>query len=278
MRIVFYNPHTNIWFKKPLYFFLTKRKSVNKYEYLLDYVIENKIEFSFLVDGRDFSFGNKYFNSSILAKIEIYIWSLLNNLNPFKINILSNINALKSDDVLFIFLYGILMSKEIKKGDRNLVSDLISDLKSTKAFKVVHLTHYMYDAKNAGINTKEANINMFVAENNLQKNSEFFKKYFSWYSSDVCVLPFVAQNRFKNYTEFSKRTNIAVATGTLPFPIKNNDFIDFFKTNDIHPMRRLIYDNSNSLQSSIKSYIYEMSENKKNKNFKINFINKLSRE
>lgn len=276
MRIVFYNPHTNVWFKKPLYFFLTNRKSVNKYEYFLDYVIHNNIDFAFLVDGRDFSFGNKYFNSPFLAKIEIYIWSLLNNLNPLKIKILSNINTLKSDDVIFIFLYGILMSKQNINDDRNLVYDLICELKSTKALKVVHLTHYMYDAKNAGINTKEANIDMFVAENNLQKNSQFFNKYFSWYTPDVCVLPFVAQKRFNNYTEFSKRINVAVATGTLPFPIKNNEYIDFFKTTDIHPMRRQIYENRNSLQSTIKSYIYEMSENKTSKNFRIGFINRIS--
>lgn len=276
MRIVFYNPHTNIWFKKPLYFFLTKRKSVNKYEYLLDYIIENKIEFSFLVDGRDFSFGKKYFNSILLAKLEIYTWTILNKINPFKIKVLSKISKLRSDDVLFVFLYGSLMSTGRSEEGEKVVKELIEELKTSKALKVGHLTHFMYDAKLAGINTKEAGIDIFIAENNLKKNSPFFNKYFAWYDKDVSVLPFVAQKRFKNNTPFSKRVNMAVATGTLPFPIKNIEFIDFFKTNDIHPMRRQIYENRNSLQSSIKSYIFEMGENKKSKNFKINLINKVS--
>jgi len=275
MRIVFYNPHTNIWFKKPLYFFLTKRKSVNKYEYLLDYIIENKIEFSFLVDGRDFSFGKKYFNSILLAKLEIYIWFILNKINPFKIKVLSKISKLQSDDILLIFLYGSLMSTGRSEEGEKVVKELIKELKSSKALKVGHLTHFMYDAKLAGINTKEAEIDIFIAENNLKKNSPFFNKYFAWYDKDVSVLPFVAQKRFKNNTPFSKRVNMAVATGTLPFPIKNIEFIDFFKTSDIHPMRRQIYENRNSLKSLIKSYIFEMGENKKSKNFKINLINKV---
>lgn len=276
MRIVFYNPHTNIWFKKPVYFFLTKRKSVNKYEYLLDYIIEHKIEFSFLVDGRDFSFGKKYFNSILLAKLEIYLWSLLNNINPFKIKILSKITCLKKDDVFFIFLYGSLMSSGATKKEKKNKENLIEDLKSTKALKVGHLTHYMYDAKIAGINSKEAGIDIFIAENNLKKNSQFFNKYFRWYNKEVYVLPFVAQKRFQNYKQFSTRLNMAVATGTLAFPIKNIEFIEFFKTSDIHPMRRLIYENRNSLQSTIKSYIFEMGESKKSKNFKISVINRFS--
>jgi hypothetical protein len=277
MRIVFYNPHTNIWFKKPFYFFLTDRKSQNKYEYFINYVIESKIDFSFLVDGRDFSFGNKYFNSTILAKIEIYIWSLLNNLNPSKFKILSNINALNNDDVIFIFIYGRLMSKNHKIDDRNLVSDLIGELKSTKALKVVHLSHYMYDVKNASINTKEANIDIFVAENNLQKNSKFFNKYFSWYDKDVFVLPFVAQKRFVNKKPFSLRSNKAVATGSLSLPINNYEFVDFFKSNEIHPMRRLIFENANLLSQVIDSFIYEITENKQHKKFKFSVFNEVSK-
>ena len=277
MRIIFYNPHTNIWFKKPFYFYLTDRKSQNKYEYFLNYVIQNKIPFSFLVDGRDFSFGNKYFSSTILAKIEIYIWSLLNKLNPLKLNILSNIKALKSDDVLYIFLYGRLMSKNNKIDDRNLVSDLIGDLKSTQALKVVHLSHYMYDAKNAGINTKEANIDMFVAENNLQKNSLFFNKYFSWYEKDVYVLPFVAQKRFVNKTPFSLRSNKCVATGSLSLPINNHEFSNFFNSNEIHPMRRLIYENANILTQVLESYIYEITENKQYRKFRFTVFNEVSK-
>ena len=276
MRIVFYNPHTNVWFKKPLYFYLTNRKSVNKYEYFLDYIIQNKIDFSFLADGRNFSFGRKYFNSIFLAKLEIFIWAFLNNINPFKIKVLSKISKLESEDVLFIFLYGSLMSTPNSDKGKKITKELIEELKKTKALKVGHLTHFMYDAKELGINTKEAEIDIFIAENNLKKNSRFFNKYFTWYNNEVSVLPFVAQNRFKNYTQFSKRKNLAVATGTLPFPMKNKEFIDFFNTTDIHPMRRRIYENRNSLKSMINSFIFEMGENKKSKNFNINFIDKVS--
>ncbi len=276
MRVVFYNPHTNIWFKKPLYFYLTKRKSVNKYEYLLDYLIENNVEFSFLVDGRDFSFGRKYFHSIIFAKIEILLWMILNRINPFRIKILSKIDKLNKDDVLFLFAYGSLMSTGRNRKDDEILNSLINDLKSTKALKVAHLTHFMYDIKECSGNARDAEINFFVAENNLQKNSPFFNKHFSWYKKDVYLLPFIAQDRFKNMTLFSNRENIAVATGTLPFPMKNEEFIDFFKSKDIHPMRRQIFENSLNIQTKIKSYIFEMGENKKSKHFSLDILNKIS--
>jgi len=255
---------------------LTKRKSVNKYEYFLDYLIENNIEFSFLVDGRDFSFGRKYFNSIILAKIEILLWIILNKLNPFRIKILSKINSLNKDDILFLFAYGSLMTTSRNEREEKKLNSLINELKSTKALKIAHLTHFMYDIKGCSNNTKDAGIDFLVAENNLKKNSAFFKKYFHWYNKDVYLLPFVAQSRFKNKTKFSDRENLAVATGTLPFPMKNEEFIEFYKSKDIHPMRREIFENRFKIQSKIKSYIYEMSENKKSKNYGFVLLNKFS--
>lgn len=277
MRIVFYNPHTNIWFKKPLYFYLTKRKSVNKYEFFLDYLLENNVEFSFLVDGRDFSLGKKYFNSVYLAKVEIFLWSLLNNISPFRVKVLTKIGNLKFDDVLIIFLYGSLLSTNNTISGKSKLDGLISELSVTKAKKVGHLTHYMYDAKLGGVNTRDAGIDYFVAENNLLKNSKFFNAYFGWYKSDFIVLPFVAQKRFINKVNFSERSNLVFATGTLPFPIKNQEFVDFFKTSDIHPMRRQIYENKDNLKTIIKSFIYEMGENKKATEYKISIYNSLNK-
>jgi glycosyltransferase involved in cell wall biosynthesis len=276
MRIVFYNPHTNIWFKKPLYFYLTKRKSVNKYEYFLDYLLKNNVEFSFLVDGRDFSFGRKYFNSVYLARVEIFLWSLFNNINPLRVKTLTKISNLNCDDVLFIFLYGSLLSINDTVDGKNKLNGLIRELKATKAKKVGHLTHYMYDAKLGGVNTRDSGIDYFVAENNLLKNSKFFNTYFDWYNSDFIVWPFVAQKRFINKVRFSERSNLVFATGTLPFPIKNQEFIDFFKISDIHPMRRQIYENRDNLKHIIKSFIYEMGEGKKAKEYNSRLYNKLN--
>src|SRR5882757_2929101 len=138
MRFVFLNPHTNIWFKKPVYYYLTKRRSMDKYEYLLDHCIKNNIEFAFLVDGSDFSFGRSYFTGSFIARIELMIWCKINKLNPFKIKIISDYHKLKDTDVLFSFLYGNLVNIfEAKATDRQ---KMIDGFKSTKAFKVVHLT------------------------------------------------------------------------------------------------------------------------------------------
>lgn len=275
-RFIFHNPHTNIWYKTPLYFYLTKRKSYNKYEYLLDYCLENNIKIGFLCDGLDFSFGRSFFRGSFVAKIELRLWCMINGISTRKVELLTSFDKLQENDVVYSFLYGNFTSQHGVKINEHSLSKTIDNFKKCKAFKIVNLTHYMFSPKQGSKNLSLANIDLLVAENNLSANSSFFKYYYSWYKNDVYTLPFIAQPRFKPQTEFATRKNKAVATGTLMFKIDDDDFLEFFPTGQLHPMRKAIFDNKEQITDYVDSYISAMENVKAISNSSKNLFQKIS--
>lgn len=268
MRFVFYNPHTDIWFKTPLYFILTGRKSIRKYEYLLDYCIERKSNFAFFLDKNASSYGGNIFKRLISPRLELIFWCLVNGINPCHVKTITHTGDLARDDVLFIMHYGNLTSHTGHLAEEK--KQFILELADSDVFKVVHLSHYMYSVRVGSENSFKAGVDLFVAENNLSMNSGYFKKYFPFYSKNVYVLPFVPQKRFRDLEQFAKRKNKAVAMGTLTFPMEESDFREFFNTTDIHPMRRLIYDNKDLLKNIIDCYISDITEGKRKRSDKIN--------
>jgi len=262
MRIVFHNPHADQWFGIPVNYFFTRTKSVEKYKFIFDqvYTKQGKIFICLdysncLVNGSIISFIRRFFPPII----EFYIWTIINKLNPFKFKILK-INDLKKNDVLFSFL--ISHFTNLSGAFNRSRKSLVDSFKTTKALKVIHLTHYGYNASIGSKNTQEANIDLFISENNLSKNSYFFKNYFNWYKKDVYNLPFVPKKRFKKLNEFINRKNKALATGTLTSPIKDMDFLFFFRDGQLQPMRLEIYKNQHILNDHIDSFIYKFDRKK----------------
>lgn len=258
MRFVFHNPHGLIWYKTHYYYFANELKSVAKCEYLFDYFYKDK-------KNKIYVYIDKYgwevppvidslskFSTPLL---NFYTWALINRLNPFRFKVITDIKKLRSDDVLMTFLYEHFTSFS---GNFNTSREpMIEHFKKTKAYKVVHLSHYGFYAGLGSKNTSEADIDLFVSENNLAKNSKFFKHYYQWYKKDVYVLPFVFQSRFIRTKNFKDRTNKAVATGTITFPMVDNDFLSFFGDNQLHPMRLNIFNNSKKNIKYIDSFIYK---------------------
>lgn len=234
---------------------------MKKYEYLLDYLLENKIDFCFYIDSSSTSIAGRKLRRLFPPLVEFILWALINKINFLKYKIIRNIEDLKEDDVLFTFIYGNFTSQS-----GNFISPrkiINAKFAKCKAFKVIHLTHYMYNVGLGAKNVKEANFDLFVAENNLKKNSAFFNYYYGWYKKDLYVLPFVPKDRYKKSASFASRKNKAVATGTLTHTMKDNDFLNFFHHNKVHPMRYEIYEKINQISEYIDSYISEMMEGKK---------------
>lgn len=261
MRIVLHNPHCDNWYKTPVYYFLTRRKSIKKYEYILDYIIKEKIDFCFYIDSSNTSIAGRKLRKFFPPSVEFILWALLNKINISKYKIIRNIDNLKKNDVLISFLYRNFTSQSGSFISPRKI--IINDFARCQAFKVIHLTHYMYNVGLGAKNAKEANINLFVAENNLKKNSHFYNHYFGWYNDDVYVLPFVPKDRYKKLTNFASRKNKAIATGTLTHPMRDNDFINYFKHHKVHPMRYEIYEKRKQISEYVDSYISEMMEGKK---------------
>jgi len=261
MRIILHNPHTDQWFKTTVNYFFTKTKSVNKYEFIFDelysrekfvYVYIDKT--NCLVSGSIISLIRKY----LPPIIEFYIWIIINKLSPFRFKIIRNIEKLEYSDVLFSFIISHFTNLSGKFDSSR--KDLIDNFKKTKALKVVHLTHYGYNVSIGSKNTKDSEIDLFVSENNLTKNSHFFKHYFFWYKKNVYNLPFIAKKRFENLNDFKNRKNKAIATGTLTAPMPDSDFKYFFKSDQLQPMRLKIYKNSSELKNYLDSFIYKLDE------------------
>ena len=258
MRFIFHNPHELNYYKTPLSFFLEKRKAVTKYTYLFDYFLENQKTVYVYIDSYKSSVSRKGFRRFLPPLIGFYAWAILNKINLFHLKVITDIKKIKQEDIIFMFLYGNFTNQYgILPNYRNEINKLFSQ---SKAFKVAHLTHYMYSADIGSMNSKNANIDLFVAENNLSINSEFFQKAFDWYKKDTYILPFIPNDKFKRIKEFNKRINKAIATGTITFPIEDKKFISHFGHSKLQPMRSEIYENSESLLKYIDSIISRINE------------------
>ncbi len=260
-RFIFHNPHVEIWYKTPLFHFLTKQVSVQKYTHLLDFFTERDKKITVLIDGSSSSIPNKKLQLLVPTIIEFYLWIIINGLNPFKFKVIRNVSKLTSNDVLFTFIYGNFTSQNGIFGISR--ENIIRNFAETKAYKVVHATHYMYHAKIGSLNCKDAKIDLFVAENNLVKNSAFFKHYFSWYTKKMYTLPFAPKARYKRFIPFAKRINKAIATGTITYPMNEPDFTSFFKHSMVHPMRVAIFENKEKLNPYLDSFISKITDGKK---------------
>ncbi|GHU04110.1 hypothetical protein FACS1894205_1770 [Alphaproteobacteria bacterium] len=255
-RFVLYNPH-GFWYKPSMKFLSDSFKvsSMNKYEYLFDYFYNNGRVYAYMddLDKNVYEKHKKSFRNMVLS----------NGLNPFKISRIKTLDDLNKNDVLFMFLYGHFTTHYKLEKEPH---ELIEKLMKCKAYKVVHLTHYGSSAQYCSAYTKLAGIDLFVYENNLTKNSKFFRNYYKWYTNDVYALPFVPKERYVRKNIFSERKNLALITGSIPHPI--SDLIEFFGTDILHPMRKIIYDNRDYISCCAKCNILLLEKTLENENRK----------
>lgn len=258
MRFIFHNPHDLIWYKTPVSYDL-KRKSVEKYVHLLDYFLDTHKTIYAYVDRYKFHDNRRGLRKLLPPLTWFYIWALFNKINPLRFKIITDIKKIHKDDILFMFLYGNFTFKTGELTDARKESNRL--IGKSQAFKVIHTTHYMYHADIGSQNCKNANIDLFVGENNLSRNSKFFQTNFPWYTKDVYVLPFVPKDKFVRVKEFKKRNIKAFATGTITYPMDDKAFLSFFGHSMLHPMRTMIYENREMLRPYIDSIISPIIEN-----------------
>ena len=257
-RIIIHNPFYEDWFGNfNLYKFLTRRKSHPKYSYIFEYFIKNrKHNVIIYIDLSQNSFINnkklhKLKLTHLVTLVEFFLWCLLNRVNIFKQKIIFNLNYIRSED--------IFLSNSYHNLDINERVSYLEPLKSIKTAFI--LQHSFADTEFISLNAKKLNIDYLIAENNLSKNSAYFKKYFKWYEKDIYHIPYVFKSRFKNIKPFKDRKNICFATGSfehLSDHPRYSTFKKFFNTQTIHPMRKIIYDNLDELKDLINSKISDL--------------------
>jgi len=268
-KLTIINPHVDGGFyTNTVFHFLTKRKTAKRYDYFFHWLKKSKdIELNFFFDKRDSSFVPKF-----PLLIDIIFWYMLNRINPFRHKPIFNLKKINSD---FLFCFNH------RNFDRVSGSELVNDLNKIKSKIVIHMTHY-----HAGISDSSANINklkriVYTAESDLSK-SEFFTKHYNRVKP-FYILPGVPKSRFKFENNFENRKNICVATGTVNWYPKNsryNEFINFFDTDCLHPMRNSIYNTNNKkINNYIISYISNYNEKtRKTYEKKDNFFQKINKK
>ena len=258
MRIVFYNPQASVVIGTTLYNWLLGIFSYNKYLYLIKNKPIYQDNLIFFIDSNGTSLLPKWLGKIVHPKMELYFWLFINHISPFKVTILTSPKDISKNDILIGFSVNLLDNSK---------SDL-STLSKIKCIKLFHLTHFIQNTTLISENAKRIKVNYFFAENNLFKNSPYFRKYFNWYKKDVYTLPFAFRDQFKETAPFSSRKNKAMAIGTVvdvgttESSNKFKHFTSFFKTTIIQPMRYSIYSERQKNKLYIDSYISELYENK----------------
>ncbi len=263
MRLCFYNPHTTVG--KTLFSSLFRKPHAQKNDFLLELIKEKRADMAFVVDGTATSLtsgsslikfvSDNYFLLRIISFFEIYIWCFLNGINPLKAKIIFNRGGLDEKTDL---LFGFCSFTDTFLNDKVAKRSIIKTFKGKKLFNA---THYFGRTAQVSKNVRSMGIKYLLSEANLKKNP-YFMKYFNFIDK-VYVLPFILRERYRSIVPFEKRTARCFAIGTLLLlsdskefvSEAHSDYVNFFKTNALHPMRKAIYDQSGSLKKYIDSYI-----------------------
>ncbi|MDN5104877.1 glycosyltransferase [Aliarcobacter butzleri] len=181
----------------------------------------------------------------LIVKKELNKWIKDNNLtNKVKINL--NFDNSFKDKVLFAMSY-----KSMENYNESRIQ-IINKFKKS----IFHLSHYHISTK-----TKSKNLSLLknvylCGDSNITAN-DYFKFYFLWYKKIFLIIPFYVQDRFILKKDFSKRKNLAIATGSFHNlyderpAYKYKDYLDFYKQSTYHPIRKILYENKNKVKNLI---------------------------
>jgi hypothetical protein len=248
------NPHLSDFFAKPISFIYLKRRALKKYQYIIEPSNENGVTVNFLFNNLSSSlFPDKYFNllpyllKKIILKIEIKKWRKINDIHP-DIKCYFDVNDIPERNTVFMLCY-----RNYKHG-KNIA-------KIAGAFKqvIAHLTHYYaFPAEYSSLLKPLQNVHI-AADSDVAGN-DFFKTHFGWYTKPVLFIPFAISERFSNKKVFEQREKKAIATGTfhvLENDVTENDpncFAIKKISNTIHPIRRKLYENKDSVADFVDVY------------------------
>ena len=250
MRLVFIDIHTNFFLIRNFKMIIYGSKVVTyKHKFILDYAFNNNIEICSLITGLKSTMPiyqrivpkDKY---KIGAKFEMN-YVLKKNALEKNIKII-DVCDIRKDDIVVAYLYQAYQLDLIKKFD---------------CIKVLMGNHFV--SINNPINLSEIGVNAFVNEIDLGQN-DFVRKFINTIGVKAIACPYIFADRF--YNKNKKRLNKIMAIGTLSTCKGHSDYKlyrEFFKTEWIQPLRKMIFDRANDYPKEIDSYISYILEDKK---------------
>ena len=255
LRIVVYRPHTEIWFKDTVRQLIGGTLYPHKYQAFFDFLLTTDAEIS-VSTALCRQKGWKGLVRYLLDPFALLLWIIGNRISFRRVGLVFSKSELRKHDVLFFMHYGNFTYEDAvnaREGDA-----LALALSEVNILKVGHLTHYAYQPVIGASNLKKLGARLFVAENNLLANSNFYQKYFGYLNAKFWCLPFIAADRFQDYTAFRKRSNKLVATGSITFKITDPDFVEFYQTDELQPLRRAIYERAGDYSAELDSMLSDL--------------------
>lgn len=254
--IVFYNPHVDDFLAEPIHFKILRRRPLKKYGFMFEQAIAAKNKINIFYDQTSSGIIPEYIFKklpktfrSLLSFLEIRIWIKLNNLTD-DIVIVNPSDTSLNNKILISFSY---------KSAVGLFNERIKNLKQFEKV-VFHLSHYFISTSVKSENMAKLDNIVLAGDSDFTKN-DYFKTYFSWYKKKFLVLPFSVSNRFHSKKDFMNRLHKIIATGSFhnlekePNNHLYNDFLNTFKVNTYHPIRKNIFESRKKLNGIIDSKI-----------------------
>lgn len=238
-RIVFVNLHSDWMLLKSASVYMFKFSAAVKHGYLLKYLLErSEYEVCNYINDRGFSWLRND-NNSLMKILNIFRFAenkktlKVNKIDKNKITVLKKPKEIQPDDIVILY---------------NICSDNYRDISGVHAFKALSMLHF-HGLKDENKIINEADVNCLFGEVNLEKNCELYRKYYH-IDKPWVVHPFVYADRFKNKKPFSKRKNMAFATGTITYKL-HEEFLSVYKDSCDQPTRKQIKDNPDYFKDTI---------------------------
>ena len=210
-----------------------KEKSFPRFRYITEKIFNSpNYKLKFLITKGSSSFFPRI-SKFIPIKLEVFIWKVINGYANVPCEF--DCNNVKSDDVLFTFAR--LNSFEDSYKNFSFYEGLLCK-------KIVHLTHIELGTQYIMENLQKLKPDVLVAEGAVF-DSQFFERYFSKLNARECIVPHNLEKRFKSYNDIEARTCTALAVGTfetLKYSERTSPFIEHFKTDTLHFLRRELND------------------------------------
>ncbi len=242
VRLTLLNPHADDFASTPVSFWLVGRRGLCKYGYLLEEPIRRGQRVQVLVDGtlsslidqRVFAWLPAWIRALIL-RVEISLWLRNNDLSQ-KVEVHWTVGAVPDRTALFVFSY------------KNCVGAFDRREATISSFNhaIINLSHYFIRTREKAGNIAKLRNAVLSTDSDLSQNP-FFRHFFP-HPPSLLVTPFAVGERFAPRQPLEHRSIKCAATGSFhnlkeEFPREYyRDFVDFFRTDTYHPVRKLLYE------------------------------------
>jgi hypothetical protein len=233
MRLVLFNAHKELWFGKTLKVWLYCMPWKPKYAFIIREHLRHRGPIYILLSPHKPSLVLR-----LLGWLHVKLWAAANGYNPLGIKVLFKPEQLKADDALLVIYVGNFV---LHSGPRN-VEKLVPWLNRSPAKIFLSVNHYAYHVDSAHYLLRELRFSHFWAENDLRKNSDFFRKHFADFRQDFLVTPFAVRADFKVTKNYAFRRNAAIAVGSVSLKMTDDRaFVSYFGHDNLQPIRDAIY-------------------------------------